>query len=217
MAKTKTMTKNQTANRVLDEHGRTFSEELGIDLEKNTPSMLFRWMTFSLLASARIDWSKAIEAAEALRKAGWTTAQKMADATWQERVDVLNRSGYARYDESTSRMLHDACDLLLEEYDGDLRRLRDEANRDPAEERRRLKELKGVGDVGVDIFFREAQVAWDELHPFADKRALKAAKRLNLGDDASELAKLVEEKDFSRLIAGLVRVDLEDAYEEAAA
>lgn len=51
----------------------------------------------------------------------------MAEATWRQRTDVLNRAGYARYDESTSRMLGDTAQLLLDRYRGDLRKLREEA------------------------------------------------------------------------------------------
>ena len=96
---------------------------------------------------------------------------------------MLNRHGYARYDERTAAMLGDACELLLERYRGDLRRLRDEAGRDPRRERRLLKQVKGLGDVGVDIFFREAQVAWEELFPFVDRRAAQTARRLGLDAD----------------------------------
>ncbi len=75
-------------------------------------------------------------------------------------------------------MLGDTAQFLLEKYDGDLRKLRAEAGRDPKIERKLLKECKGIGDTGVDIFFREAQSAWGELRPFADKKALKAAGKL---------------------------------------
>ena len=107
---------------------------------------------------------------------------------------ALNAAGYARYDESTSRMLGETCDLLLERYRGDLRRLREEAPRDRKRERKLLKEFKGMGDTGVDIFFREAQAAWDELYPFADRRALQAASQLGLGSDRTTLAQLVERR-----------------------
>jgi hypothetical protein len=110
-------------------------------------------------------------------------------------------------------MLEDMASLALDRWGGDLRKLRDEAERDPGRERRLLKQFKGVGDVGVDIFFREVQVAWDELAPFADRRALKAAERLKLGKDAAALQKLVGEGDFPRLVAGLIRVELEDDYD----
>ena len=102
---------------------------------------------------------------------------------------------------------------LLARHDGDLRRLREEAGREPEEERRLLKRFKGVGDVGVDIFLREVQAAWDEVAPFADRRALHAARKLELGDDAGALARRVDEEDLPRLVAALVRVELEDDYD----
>ena len=126
---------------------------------------------------------------------------------------TLNEAGYARFDERTATMLGDTCEILLDRYRGDLRRLREEAEREPKRERSLLKELKGIGDVGVDIFFREAQAAWDELRPFADRRALDAAKRLELGRDAEALADLVSERELPRLVAALVRTELADDYD----
>lgn len=194
--------------RLMQRHGRTFCDELGIDIESGTPSPLFRWLVAAILFSARISADLALQAARGLSDAGWRTPGKMAQTTWQERVRVLNRSGYARYDESTARMLGEDVALIEDEYHGDLRRLREEAGRDPAEERKRLKEFKGLGDVGVDIFFREAQAAWDELHPFLDERAASAASALGLPRDPHALAKRVSRKDFPRLVAALARTDL---------
>jgi hypothetical protein len=204
-------TKREIVEALLARHGRTFAEELRIDAAKGTPAPLFQLLVVSILFSARIGHQIALEAARALFAQGWRTPQKLASATWARRVRVLNRAGYARYDESTSRMLGDTCALLLERYRGDLRNLREEAERDPKRERRLLKEFKGLGDVGVDIFFREAQVAWDELRPFADRRALDAARQLGLGSDVEALARLVDggPQDFARLTAALVRVRLE--------
>ncbi|MQA91382.1 MAG: hypothetical protein GEU90_14320 [Gemmatimonas sp.] len=200
---------------VLETAGQTFCEELKIPLERGTPSPLFRTLCFSLLSSTRIGHRAALSAARALADAGWTTPPKMNDSTWRQRTDVLNRSGYARYDESTSTMLGDTTAHLLDEYGGDLRRLRDAAERNPQAERGLLKEFKGIGNVGVDIFFREIQFVWDELLPFADRRTLSAARQLKLGNDSDALRKLVDsDRDYVRLAAGLVRVDLEDRYGE---
>jgi hypothetical protein len=207
--------KRRITEALLDRHGRTFADELGINVAAGTPSPLFRLLVASILFSARIGHRIAFAAARALADQGWTTPQKLDRTTWAQRVRVLNRAGYARYDESTSRMLGDTCALLLERYRGDLRRLREQAERDPRRERALLKEFKGIGDIGVDIFFREAQVAWDELYPFADRRALRAAERLGLRGDANALARLVEGdvREFARLAAALVRVGLERDYE----
>ena len=204
-------------DRLLDLHGRTYCDELHIKIESNQPSGLFRLMTFALLASTRISADLAVRGADALHKAGWNTAESMAQATWEQRVKVLNEAGYARYDERTSSMLGDTCDFLLDRYRGDLRRLRDEADRVVGRERELLKELKGIGDTGVDIFFREVQAAWDEVYHYVDGRALDAAKRLGLGGDADALSKLVAKKDYPRLAVALVRVALADDYERVAA
>ena len=150
---------------------RTYAEEVGIR-RVDTPGGLFKVLVMSLLMSARIRAGAAVSGTAALFDRGWTTAARMADSTWEQRTRVLNRSGYARYDESTARMLADTAALILDRYHGDLRRLRDAADREPAAERRLLRECKGIGEVGCDIFFREVQPAWDELWPFVDRRNL---------------------------------------------
>lgn len=68
-------------------------------------------------------------------------------------------------------MLGATAAMLQDKYQGDLRKLRDAAER----ERDLLKECKGLSEVGVDIFMREAQIVWPELYPFADRKALQAA------------------------------------------
>ncbi len=190
---------------LLDRHGQTYAEELGIDLSRGLPSALFRLLCAAILFSARIGAKQGVSAARALFDQGWTTADKLAATTWEERVRVLNRHGYARYDERTATMLGDTCELLLDRYDGDLRKLRQAAERDPRRERQLLGEVKGIGNVGVDIFFREVQVAWEELFPFADRRALEQAERLGLPGDARALARGHDRRTFARLVAALVR------------
>lgn len=201
--------KRKLAKELLDRWGGTFADELGIKVRRNTPGPLFELLVFSLLSGARISHNAAMQAAKALFKQGWTTPRKMAQSTWRQRTDTLNRNGYARYDESTSRYLGETCTLLLDKYGGDLRMLRKQADHDPARMRQLLKEFKGVGDVTADIFLREAQVAWDELYPLIDGVSAKAAARLGLGDSAQELAKLVDRDQFASLVAALVRVQLE--------
>ena len=196
--------------------GASFADDLGVDLGRNEPMGLFLWLVAANLSSARISADQALRAARALKDAGLTTAQHMADATWKERVVILNRNGYARFDEKTSRFLQDMADHCLAEYDGDLRKLREAAGHDPAEERRLLKAFKGIGDVGVDIFFREVQIAWDELYPFADKRSLKAAETLGLGSDAETLAGLVPKQRFPAFLAALLKADLDKALDDIA-
>jgi hypothetical protein len=202
---------------LLQRYGETYAEALSIDLAQGTPSALFQWLCASLLFSARIRADAALEATRALFRQGLTTAEKMASATWEERTRILNRAGYARYDESTSRMLGETSRMILDHYRGDLRNLRKAAGRNPQEERRLLEQFKGIGDVGADIFMREVQLVWDELYPFADRRALSAAAKLGLGADAQALARRVEASEFPRLLAALVRTDVGKHHEEIVA
>lgn len=194
--------------RLAERHGTLFSEQLGLDLTRNTPSVLFRWLCAALLMSARISHETAIEAARALTDAGWTTADRMAGSSWEHRVEVLDRAGYARFDESTARMLGETARLAVEAYDGDLRELRAVSGRDPQAERAALKAFKGIGDVGADIFFREMQMVWLEHFPFLDKTARSAAKRLGVPEKAETLAEWAGREGYPRLVAGLVRAEL---------
>jgi len=198
---------------LLERHGRTFADELRIDVRKETPTELFRLLCASVLMSARISSEIATRAARNLARRGWRSPKKLTQSTWEQRVDALNDAGYTRYQERTATMLGDMTEHLLERWGGDLRRLREQAEREPSRERRLLKEFKGMGDVGIDIFFREVQVAWDELFPFVDRRALGAAERLNLGKDPQALVKLAGEQRFAELVAALVRVELGDDYD----
>lgn len=199
---------------LLDRYPASYGQEVGADPGSGRPSDLFRLLTAALLFSARISADIAVAAARALADQGWDTAEKMAGATWAQRAKTLNEAGYARYDERTSTMLGETAALLLDRYGGDLRRLREEAGRDPDAERRLLKGCKGLGDVGVDIFFREVQAAWDELHPFVDDKALATARQLDLAHDPAALAGLVPAGQLPTLLGALVRTDLDDAVEE---
>ena len=207
--------KHRIVETLLEVHGRTYASETGIRLERNTPAPLFQLLCLSLLLSARISADVAVSACRALLDAGWTTPDKLAGSTWSDRTRVLNRSGYARYDESTSRMLGQTVDILQRRYDGDLRRLRDAADHDPTEERWRLQEFTGIGPVGASIFSREVQLVWDEQYPYADTRALDAAQRFGLGGDVAALQRLSEGvEQFTILVAALVRCSLAADHDE---
>jgi endonuclease III len=199
---------------LLDRFGRTFATEIGIPVGRNEPAPLFQLLVASLLFSARISTKNAAEAARALLDAGLTTPRKMADASWQDRVDVITWHGYKRYDESTATMLGELAARCLDHYGGDLRRLRETAGREVSRERERLTDFRGIGPVGADIFLREVQLVWDEVYPYADQRILDVAKRLGLPASVGGLAKLVPRADFPRFVAALIRVHLAKAYSD---
>lgn len=207
------MSKQDTVKELLNKYGKTYCEEIGIDIEKGTPSPLFQWLFAANLFSARIGSSIAVDAAKALIKDGLTTPDKMKNTSWEHRVSILNQAHYTRYQERTATFLAELSEHLLANYTGDLNKIKEKAGKDQQKLRELLKEVKGMGDVGVDIFFREVQTVWTELYPFADKKALQAAQKTGLPKEPGKLAELVSRKDFPKLLAALIRVDLESDYQ----
>jgi len=196
--------KNQRIVQALLKHeGTTYAEEAGVSL-RDTPAPLFQVLVLALLLSARIQAGLAVAAARALFDAGMRDARRMADATWQQRVDALGEGGYRRYDERTSTQLGEAAELLQQRYRGDLRALRE-----AGDVRERLGEVPGIGPAGTDIFLREVQAVWPEFSPMIDAKARDGAERLGLPPSAKSLSGLVDEADLPRLAAGLVRVALD--------
>ncbi|MGI8309365.1 endonuclease [Saccharopolyspora hattusasensis] len=191
---------------LLDEAGTTYAAQAGISLA-NKPAPLYRLLVLSMLMSTRIRAELAVSAARELAEFG--TPQKMCDATWQQRVDALDRGHYARYDESTSTALGKGAQLLIDRYHGDLRRMRAKADGDIGLLQEKLTELPRLGPVGADIFCREVQLVWPELRPIFDKKALAGAEKLGLPTDPDRLAGLVEGHELARLAAALVRATLD--------
>ncbi|MGQ4511220.1 endonuclease [Streptomyces sp. DW26H14] len=208
-------TQGDTVGRLLDTYGRTYTDEAGIRL-RDTPQPLYRLLVLSLLLSARISSGIAVSTARALADAGLRTPRAMTDATWQQRVDALGRGGYRRYDERTATQLGEGADLLLERYNGDLRRLRAKADGDPDELRGLLREVPGIGPVGADIFLREVQDIWPEAAPYLDGKARQGARKVGLPDDPKRLSRLAG-NDPALFAAALVRVSLDRHAELATA
>jgi endonuclease III len=202
------MSHTSTVRDLLDQHGTTYAEAAGIKL-KDQPSPLFQLLVLTMLSSTRISADIAVQAARELFKAGWRTPEKMRAATWQQRVDALGRGSYRRYDESTSTKLEELSTMLIEEHDGDLRRLRPSGDNAADELANVIASFPRIGPTGAKIFVREVQDVWPEVAPYFDDRALKAAKRLGLPSDPERLAQLAPDGKVAPLAAALVRSELE--------
>jgi len=193
--------------RLLERHGRTFADEAGIRLA-DKPQPLFRLLCLTVLLATRMQASIGVGAARALGEARLDTAEAVAGD--RDRVRrTLTDSGYVRYDESKADQLHDTAVLVRDSYGGDLRRLR--GADDLAE---RLTDFKGIGEVGAEIFLREVQAVWPEVRPFSGRAVEAGAVALKLPKTAGALAGLVDGDDVARLMAALVRVDLEGSADE---
>jgi endonuclease III len=201
---------------LLDGYGRTYAEQAGITL-RDTPQPLYRLLVLADLLSTRIRADVAVAAARELSAAGMRDPRRMAEATWQERVDALGRGGYRRYDESTATRLGEGAEIAQERYGGDLRRMRDAADGDTDDLRGRLREFPGIGPAGADIFLREAQAVWPQVAPYFDGKAAQGARALGLPGSPRKLAGLAEDADAEPavLAAALVRVALDRKAPEA--
>lgn len=188
---------------LLDRQQRTYTAQAGIRL-RDTPAPLYQTLVLAILLSARIRADTAVAAAKALFDAGMRDPRSMADASWQRRVDALGEGGYRRYDERTSTMLGKGAELLLERYDGDLRRLREEP--DP---KKALLDIPGIGPTGADIFLRDVQGVWPEFAPYIDRKALDGARRLGLPASPEKLSGLVPDREMPLLADGLVHAALD--------
>ena len=92
-----------------------------------------------------------------------------------------------------SGRIESTADMVLEKYEGTLEKLREAAGRDPQREMKLIREFKGVGETGVNIFCREAQLHWEELFPFADQRSLDTLAHHGIHcSSAQEVADLVD-------------------------
>jgi hypothetical protein len=201
------MSRQSVVKELLDDHGHTYAEAAGIKLA-DKPSPLFQLLVLTMLSSTRISADVAVTAARELFRTGWRTPQKMHDATWQQRVDALGRGGYRRYDESTSTKLEELSRMVLDEYAGDLRRIRPSGQGAADDLARTVAGFPRIGPTGGKIFVREVQGVWPEVAPYFDDRALESAERLGLPTDPRRLSALAPEGKTAVLATALVRASL---------
>jgi endonuclease III len=192
---------------LLSAAGTTYSEQAGIRLQ-DKPMPLFQLLTLCMLASKPIDAAIATQAARELFKTGLRTPKAVLAADRSTMIAAFGRAHYVRYDESSATRLVDIARTVHDEYADDLRNLAERSAHDPAAARRLLKQFKGIGDTGADIFLREIQDHWTWVRPFFDDRTLAAAEGLGLPAREDRLSDLAP-RSAAKLAAALVRVSLD--------
>ncbi len=143
---------------------RNICREAGIELV-DEPAPLFQLLVLAQLADKPASSAVAATAARALFGAGLTTPRRMEDARWNQLDRILERVDYKRFDVSTPTRLGRNATLLLDRYAGDLRKLGEESDHDPAAAARLLQQFTGVGPAGADLFLREVQRTWSWVRP----------------------------------------------------
>ncbi|MDP1808079.1 MAG: hypothetical protein Q8L35_00895 [Actinomycetota bacterium] len=180
---------------------RLYSEELGIDLKKDSDGELFKWFLASKLFGARITERIAANTYKAFERYRLLSPEDILNAGWDFLVNpIMREGGYVRYDERTSRQILRDCETLLAEYGGSLKRLHAVA-KDSRDLEARLDRFYGVGPITINIFLRELRTVWSKAdpEPLPIVREQAAAE----GIDLSRMNR--KTMTFVRLEAGLIR------------
>ncbi|MDG4824204.1 hypothetical protein O7635_20330 [Asanoa sp. WMMD1127] len=198
------MTENDRVDRLLDRYGETYAHQAGIRLA-DRPQPLYQLLVLVKLLSTRISASIAVAAARELFKAGLTSPRAMVAADVHTRWHALAAAHYIRYGGPAVRQLEEGAQLALDRWGGDLRRMHKAAAGDRAALRTSLTEFPGIGPTGADIYLREAQAVWPDVHPYLDARVTAAAKAVRLPSSPAKLAELVPPDRLPELAAAVLR------------
>ncbi|MBE3048212.1 hypothetical protein IMZ48_38050, partial [Candidatus Bathyarchaeota archaeon] len=204
-----------TVDRLLSECG---GDPLnGLNDDKIPPSqVVMAHILNALLSSARISHETARSTLESVLNAGYNDLRVLHGTSWYERTEVLTEGGYARYRERMADFLGDLLKLMEAKYgkfcppfrctrrkarmayfvntDDDAAKILPEDKKgDEAREElaARLREIKGLGPVGVDIAMGGLQSYFTNISPFLDHRSLKMAERIGLGGDVERMYEAV--------------------------
>ncbi|KAL8721292.1 MAG: hypothetical protein Q9225_001996 [Loekoesia sp. 1 TL-2023] len=210
--------KSKTDN-ILSKYGSLPLADLGLlNPSSSTPENALALIYNAMLTSARISHELAYKSVKCLIEAGYQDIETLSKSSWQERTEVLTKGGYTRYREKTATALGELAEFVKEKYDGDVNNLLKKADSSPSEIRKLLKEIKGIGNVGIDIFCDTAQQIWPCLAPFIDPRSMKTAQQCGLGEDLNAMWEAVDKdpERMCRLAAALTTVRLEKKEKEFA-
>lgn len=179
-----------------------YSEELGIELVRNTDRELFKWLLASVLFGARISETIARHTYQTFERYRLLTPHKILESGWDFLVNpIMAEGGYVRYDGKTSTSLLKICQALITEYDGSLLNLHDRAH-DKRDIEAKLDLFYGIGPTTVNIFLRELRPYWKKSDPEPLPVVIALASRS--GIDLSQYNR--KTITFTRIEAGLIRL-----------
>lgn len=145
--------------------GKLYSEELNIDLKRNSDQEFFKWFLASILLGARISETIAKNTYRIFEKYKLLEPGKILNAGWDFLVNpIMREGGYVRYDGKTSTQILRDCQALLKEYKGSLKILH-KAAQNSADLEDKLMKFYGVGPVTANIFLRELRPFWRKSNP----------------------------------------------------
>ncbi|KAF4267413.1 hypothetical protein KXV74_008598 [Aspergillus fumigatus] len=205
-------------HKIIEEFGRQPLE--GTSLAKGpliaSPETVLAMVLDAMLKSRPISHDLSQRAVTELIDEGYHDIKKLGESSWEERTMVLKDGGYNRYREQGATNLGDLADFVNGQYDGDLNNLLKKAGNDRKRTRELIKGIKGLGDLGVDIFLNNVQCVWPSMAPFLDARSLKTAEELGIGTDLEAIYESLNRDPMrmSRLANGLSHVRLDKKQQE---
>ncbi|KAF7596348.1 hypothetical protein BBP40_002092 [Aspergillus hancockii] len=204
--------------RAIDQLGRAPLDGTKIAKEPLTASAdtLLAMVIDAMLKSRPISHDLTERTINKVIDAGYHDVHKLEGSSWEERTMVLKDGGYNRYREQGATNLGELAELVVEKYDGDLNNLLEEAHHDRDQVRELIKEIKGLGDLGADLFFNNVQSVWPSIAPFVDRRSLETADQVGIGHDLDAIYADLERDSMkmSRLANGLSTARLEKRHGE---
>ncbi len=165
--------------KVLREHGKKYSEFLGIKLKSRKENEIFKWFIASILFGGRINETIALRTYKQFEIDGLLSFKAMRKASWERLVASLDAGGYVRYDFSTADDLIASIGLLEKSYNGRISNVHKVA-KDSKDLEKRLQEFRGVGPTTTNIFLRDLRGIWRKADPKLGNLARKAAKELGI-------------------------------------
>ncbi|KAJ9131031.1 hypothetical protein NKR23_g11913 [Pleurostoma richardsiae] len=168
----------------------------------------------ALLSSTRISHDIAMRTLGCLIDENYHDLAVLHQSTWEQRTEVLTKGGYVRYREKTATFLGDLAILVENKYNDDAANIlpRDEAGEGARTTlSARLKEIKGLGPMGTEIFLGSIQHFFENVAPFLDSRSKKTAIAIRFGEDVDTIFAALQKNTASmaKLEVALTRIRLE--------
>ncbi|EFY84960.1 hypothetical protein MAC_08992 [Metarhizium acridum CQMa 102] len=218
----------QQLHRILNKHKETPLQQL-VDEKWPASKIVMVHILNALLSSTRISHHIALATLRCLVDEDYHDLKTLHESSWQERTEILTNGGYTHYRERTATYLGDLADLMRQKYgkillrqsvraflhlcinhanhaykDDDASKILS-ATEQGAKLRSiltgRLKEIKGLGPVGCDIFLATVQGFCPNVAPYLDRRNLDMAKKIGLTDDLEAIFEALRSSpmDMARL------------------
>ncbi|KAK4870420.1 hypothetical protein LT330_004768 [Penicillium expansum] len=204
----------QKTNKVMNEfgrsplHGTVLADPNSLNA---SPEIVLAMVLDAVIKARPISHELTQKTLRKLIEADYHEIDVLSKSTWQDRTMVLQEGGYNRFREQCATNLGELAKLVVERYDGDLNNLLKLADGKIHKARILMKEVRGMGDVAVEVFFNNVQSVWPSIAPCLDSRNLKIADEIGIGTDLDEIYNTLEQDPMrmSQFANGLSEVRLE--------